>query len=325
VHDWRARDFVARSPVCLIAWGSEYVVESAQLSVIVTTYNEGEELHRTLRSVVQNTACLREIIVVDDGSTDGACEAIPPGMARVIRHSNRIGIAYSRDEASKAARGNVFCYLDAHQRLSPGCLDQCAQHALAQRSIVSPDIRDFGLFNWRMHGADFELCPKRGYFSARWRQWFQLRRITQVTGLRAPAYLIPSSVYARVGWSPMLRGWGASEASVGVRAFFSGTPIHHLRGPLSRHRFQNSSQFPVSWDEIYRNQAIIARICFDDEAWLNYWLPLLGPHLTAATQAELDSTEMHAEREQFRNHKIRPDREFWTHLLRKSVPSVLGG
>jgi len=53
---------------------------TSNVSVIIPTYNRGAMLHEAIASVLaQHDVCL-ELIVVDDGSTDGSCE----GLARVI-------------------------------------------------------------------------------------------------------------------------------------------------------------------------------------------------------------------------------------------------
>jgi glycosyltransferase involved in cell wall biosynthesis len=297
---------------------------SPSISVIVTTHNEGAELARTLQSVLENTDALREVIVVDDGSQDGSCDAIDHGRVRVIRHERRIGVAFSRDEGSRAAGGNVLCYLDAHQRVGRGCLDRCAQVALDKNAITCPDLRGYEWIGWRRHGAEFELCPRQGYFSARWRQWFSLPGITRVTGLRAPPYLIPRSLYSQVAWSPSLRGWGASEASMVIKSFFMGIDILHVTGPVARHRFQRRAAYGTSWEDMWRNQAIIARVCFDDATWFDYWLPeLFGPHLADGARAAVESAEVLAEHRAFAGCKVRSDSQFWTELLRRPPPNNL--
>ncbi len=130
-----------------------------------------------------------------------------------------------------------------------------------------------------------------------------------------------TSLFPSVAWCSQLRGWGASEACVGVKAFFTGATIVHLRGPLSRHRFERrSSTFPISWEEVYRNQAIIARVCFEVRTWNNFWLEFFEPHLSAAIREELNSPVIEAERAAFAGAKVRSDREFWTLLLGRPAP-----
>jgi glycosyltransferase involved in cell wall biosynthesis len=299
-------------------------VAAPTISVIITSHNEGDELARTVESVRRHTRHLAEVIVVDDASTDGSCDALARSDVRVIRHASRIGVAYSRDVASRAALGDVLCYLDAHQRVSRGCLDRCAQPALERQAITCPDVRDYGWFRWRLYGADFCLHPQRGHFTGRWRTWRWRRCVSPVTALRAPPYLVPRSVYSAVAWSPSLRGWGASEASVGVKAFFSGTPILHVGGPLAKHLFRGEFHYETTWDGVWRNHALIARICFDDANWFGYWLPrVFEEHLTREAHDLLESPAIRDEHEAFRPFKVRSDRQFWTDLLREEPPAEI--
>lgn len=291
------------------------------VSTIIPVYNRPALVVDAIRSVLAQSYRPIEIIVVDDGSTDGSCEAISDSRIRVIRHDERIGVAYSRDVGSRAARGDVLSYLDGHQRVGKNCLDRCAQLAIDRGAITCPDIRNYGLIGWRLHGARFCLCPERGYFSAEWRQRIALRRVSTVTGLRAPPYLIPRSLYPDIAWSRTLRGWGASEASIVVKSFFLGIPILHLTGPLARHRFQKEFVYPTTWDGIWRNHAIIARVCFDDDTWFEHWLPrVFEPHLTQEARAALESPEIQAEHRDFLARKVKTDRQFWSDLVGGPAP-----
>jgi glycosyltransferase involved in cell wall biosynthesis len=297
---------------------------SKLLSVIVTAHNEGDEVLRTVDSVRTNTRSDHEIIVVDDGSTDGSCSGLEPLGVRVIRHPERLGVACSRDAGTKAALGDVFAFLDAHQRVAPGCLDRCALLAAAHAAITCPPCRPLGRRYPVSYGSMFSLCPERGFFSGQYRIVRPRQEVTRISGLRSPGYVIPRGAYGRVGWISTLRGWGATDYSVALKAFFTDVDILHVNTDAIEHLFRKKIPYETNWQGVWRNHALIARVCFDDRTWTRYWLPeVFRANLTADVLDELDSPGVRAEHERFMELKVRPDREFWRGLLRIKEPVVL--
>jgi glycosyltransferase involved in cell wall biosynthesis len=294
------------------------------LSVIITAHNEGVEVLRTVESVRANTRLDHEIIVVDDGSTDGSCDELEAMGIRVIRHRERVGVAYSRDAASRAALGEVLAYLDAHQRVEPGCLDRCAELAANYGAITCPPCRPLNRRYPVSYGASLRLDPERGFFSARYRIARPRQETTRISALRSPAYVIPRSVYERVAWIAGLRGWGATDFSVAVKAFFTDIDILNVNTGATQHLFRKRIPYQTSWEGVWRNHALIARVCFDDRTWSRYWLPeVFQRNLTDDALREMDSPGVLAEREAFTAEKVRPDREFWRGLLRVPEPKAL--
>ena len=110
------------------------------ISIIITSWNEGERLQPTIDSVFDNTKGDVEIVLVDDGSDDGSCNIVNPRI-NVIRHDRRMGIVHSRREGSDAAQYECVAFLDGHQALSPECLNKCADLALERQAIVWPCVR----------------------------------------------------------------------------------------------------------------------------------------------------------------------------------------
>jgi glycosyltransferase involved in cell wall biosynthesis len=295
-----------------------------RLSVILTAYNEGAEVLRTVESVRSNTRLDHEIIVVDDGSTDGSCADLSALGVRVIRHSERVGVAYSRDAGSRAAVGEVFAYLDAHQRVELGCLDRCAELAAIQGAITCPPCRPLNRRYPVSYGASFRLDKERGFFSASYRIVRPRCEITRISALRSPVYLIPRSAYDRVAWVSALRGWGATDFSVALKAFFTDVDILFINTPAAQHLFRNRIPYHVSWQSVWRNHALIARVCFDDRTWTNYWLPeVFRGNLSEDDLHDLDSPSVLDERAAFMAVKVRPDREFWRGLLRIPEPRAV--
>lgn len=101
------------------------------LSVIVPTLNERQGLAATLRN-----ACaprVREIIVVDGGSTDGTC-AVAGGFATRVMASSR-GRASQMNAGAAVASAEILVFLHADTSLPPGFDDAVCQ-ALSDYRVI---------------------------------------------------------------------------------------------------------------------------------------------------------------------------------------------
>ncbi len=84
-----------------------------KVSVIIPTYNRAPLLKEAVESVVQQSFSDFELIVVDDGSTDGTREVIKSYPAvRYIYQSNR-GVSSARNQGIKQAKGALIAFLDS--------------------------------------------------------------------------------------------------------------------------------------------------------------------------------------------------------------------
>ncbi|MEK6730699.1 MAG: glycosyltransferase [Pseudomonadota bacterium] len=87
------------------------------ITVIVPVYNAEQYLHQCLSSVVCQTYRNIEVVLVDDGSTDGGSKiyneyALDDNRIKIIRTENN-GPASARNRAIKIARGEFLFFLDA--------------------------------------------------------------------------------------------------------------------------------------------------------------------------------------------------------------------
>lgn len=98
--------------------------DSPKVSLIIPAYQASDYLAKTLKSCLSQTLAPAEVIVVDDGSSDGTAavaEEFAPAV-RVERVKNG-GVARARNIGARSARGEFFVFLDADDTLVPSALE----------------------------------------------------------------------------------------------------------------------------------------------------------------------------------------------------------
>jgi glycosyltransferase involved in cell wall biosynthesis len=98
-----------------------------RISVIIPTFNRIETLPRALDSVLSQTRPADEVIVVDDGSTDGSGELVERKypQCRLISQSNS-GVSSARNLGITAAIGTWIALLDSDDAWHPKKLEKQA-------------------------------------------------------------------------------------------------------------------------------------------------------------------------------------------------------
>jgi glycosyltransferase involved in cell wall biosynthesis len=98
-----------------------------QISVIIPTYNRAGTLERAITSVFQQTLAPKELIVVDDGSTDETPQLLDRlGEAftfKVIRLQNS-GVSAARNKGVEQSTGEWMAFLDSDDEWLPHKLER---------------------------------------------------------------------------------------------------------------------------------------------------------------------------------------------------------
>lgn len=95
------------------------------ISVVIPLYNKVRHIGRTVQSVLDQTFEHFELIVVDDGSTDGgadAAKAIIDPRIRVLEQANA-GVSAARNAGIKEAQAEIIAFLDADDEWKPAFLE----------------------------------------------------------------------------------------------------------------------------------------------------------------------------------------------------------
>ncbi len=87
-------------------------VSSDTVSIIVPVHNGAATIGRCLDSLLNQDFPVLEVIVVDDGSTDGTPDLVK-APATLIRAGGQKGAGAARNAGARAARGDVLMFTDA--------------------------------------------------------------------------------------------------------------------------------------------------------------------------------------------------------------------
>jgi glycosyltransferase involved in cell wall biosynthesis len=98
-------------------------IEVEEISVVIPTLNRCFTLQRAIESVLQQALMPCEVIVVDNGSSDGTLELIKSKYPTVrILHEKKIGVSAARNRGIKAAQGRWVALLDSDDEWLPNKL-----------------------------------------------------------------------------------------------------------------------------------------------------------------------------------------------------------
>jgi glycosyltransferase involved in cell wall biosynthesis len=102
-----------------------------KFSVILPTHNRALLLKRAVKSVLSQSFSNFELIVVDDGSSDGTqdfLDSLTDFRIRVIHHSLARGVSAARNSGIFSSSGNFIVFLDDDDELFPDFLTQQNDH-----------------------------------------------------------------------------------------------------------------------------------------------------------------------------------------------------
>lgn len=119
------------------------------LSIIVPCYNACGEIERCLLSLLRQSYCDVEVVVVDDASTDDSVsriEAMRDDRIILIRHDGNRGASAARNTGLDVAKGEYIGFVDGddfvdgdyYERLYDAAVAEGADIVMAEMKIVSP-------------------------------------------------------------------------------------------------------------------------------------------------------------------------------------------
>jgi glycosyltransferase involved in cell wall biosynthesis len=133
-----------------------------KLSIVIPCFNECATIEAVVATVRNSTYSNKEIIIVDDCSTDGTREllkaAIESHVDRVIYHESNVGKGAALRSGFKAASGDIVLIQDADLEYDPGEYPKLLEPILQGKADVVYGSRFMGgeahrvVYFWHMVG-----------------------------------------------------------------------------------------------------------------------------------------------------------------------------
>lgn len=103
------------------------LASNVKISIIIPVYNGGSDFVQCLLALGATTYPHYELIIVDDGSTDGSLAAAKATGSRVLTTGGPFGPAYARNRGAEKATGEILFFVDADVCVYPDTVTQVAR------------------------------------------------------------------------------------------------------------------------------------------------------------------------------------------------------
>lgn len=134
------------------------------VSFVIPVHNGAAYLGEAIASALAQTVPPLEVIVVDDGSTDGSAE-VAAAFGAPVRCLQRIqsGQGAARNHGVQAARGDLIAFLDADDLAHPERLEQQLACFAARPQLAYCDAYTRNFWSPEIAEADRNVHPREGF------------------------------------------------------------------------------------------------------------------------------------------------------------------
>ena len=238
------------------------------ISVVILSRNEGSNLRRTVETLAPTLPDAAEMVVVDDGSSDGSADFVDRAgclrrhrrrlAIRLVR-SRGLGVAKGRNLGARHSSGDVIVFADAHVDVDEGwwqpMLDLLRRPRVGAvgpviSSMADPECKGYGL---EMHGPD----PSE--------EW-----LVEPVAEPRPVPLLGGcflamrrdTFEATGGFDPGMTSWGMNDNEISLRLWLLGYELWLAPQVDVRHLFRERHPYRVKWSGLLHNKLRMAHVHF---------------------------------------------------------------
>ncbi len=232
-----------------------------RLSVVVIALNESGNLKKTIDSIQPTLPVDSELIVVDDGSSDGSSDFLADRAGTVtLFRTDKLGVARARNFGAAQARGDVVVFADAHVQVASdwwvplvAVLERPGVGAAGPTicDMNRPDSKGYG---YRFQGPDLLEMEWLG------RQKDDPYEVPQLCGC---FIAFRREVYEAVGgFDSGMIGWGLNDSEFCMRLWALGYDLIVVPHVEVLHLFREKFPYSVDWASVTHNALRLSMIHF---------------------------------------------------------------
>lgn len=172
------------------------MTKKVNVSIVIPVYNEEAILPACLEAIAKQTVRPKEVIVVDNNSTDNSVLIAKRFPFVKVIHEKRQGVIFARDTGFNAVRGDVIGRIDADTLLAPNWVEM-VQHIMSDSSVDAVTGRvtyhdiawgplmnyiDLGIRSYLARVLGDEVAMQGANMAMRRRTWLIVRNAVCRTG-----------------------------------------------------------------------------------------------------------------------------------------------
>ena len=215
------------------------------ISVVMPCYNAAPYLAEAVGSALNQTYGNVEVVLVDDGSSDGS-EAVAARLAAdypgrfILAHSNRIGPFPARNQALRLIRGELVAFLDADDWWDTSALEKLY-------TAMTSAQADIAYCGWQNVGEGIHSAP---YVPPRYEEEDVVEHFVRTCPWPIHAALVKRGLVERLGGFSERR-YSAMDYDFWLRALAATRRMVQVPEVLAFYRWHGQGQVSaVKWRQV---------------------------------------------------------------------------
>lgn len=252
------------------------------ISIIIASRNEGILVKNTILSMISSKNKSKyEIVLVDDGSTDGSSDFLAEDFDNVLLiKTNGVGLGPARNLGVKFAKGTYLIFCDAHIEVEDFWLDKLQRVILDGADAVCPVIENLELET----GSKWNLIEKSVYarksnprmlgktmINSNTSIWLEPSKdVCETAILPGGCYMIKKDAFLNVGgYQKEFKNYGWDEEDISMKLWTNGYVLKASPFVTIKHFFRPAMPYHVKEKDIYYNLVYFAIFHYNEERLKN--------------------------------------------------------